>query len=198
MKYRKIKIFTGEIFAVPSHIVRIDDDKGTHGWQVRYGQSWKLFSDHSPDGSGAEEALAKAKDELAKRINRLDAPTGLRSEISNKKSSDLPVGISGPKKCLRKGRDTPYYAFQVSLPIHGGSPKNVQIYIGTDNTLTDERLETALLKAVALRKDYVQKYRQAVTKSKCQQAEAAGIVRTNKAKRPGRVHQRAAADLPTN
>jgi len=177
MKFRKIKIFTGALFDVPSHIVRLDDHKGTHGWQVRYGQSWKLFSDHTPDGSGAEDALRKATAELAQRINNLAAPTGLRTEISNHKSSDLPAGISGPKKCLRKGRNTPYYEFQVTLPVFGQGSKNVHIYIGTDNTMNDERRQAALLKAMALREEYMKNYQKAATLAKHRQAAALGVVR---------------------
>lgn len=177
MNYRKIQIFTGQTFDVPNHIVRLDDDKGTHGWQVRYGPSWKLFSDHSPDGTGAEKALRDATNELAKRINTLYAPTGLRSVSLAKKSGNLPVGISGPKARLRKNRNTLEYEFQVTLPVYGEKPKNAVVYIGTGNTITDTRIEAALMKAIALREKYVKDFRSAATRSKREQAAKAGIVR---------------------
>ena len=58
MKVRKIKIFSGEEFEVPQGIQRIDH-RATHGWQLRYGGT-KLFSDHTPDGSGAAASLQRA------------------------------------------------------------------------------------------------------------------------------------------
>ena len=62
MKTRRVVIHTGERFEVPQGIQRIDH-RATHGWQLRYGGT-KLFSDGSPDGSGASEALAHATREL--------------------------------------------------------------------------------------------------------------------------------------
>ena len=56
MKVRDVVIFSGERFEVPQGIQRIDH-RATHGWQLRYGGT-KLFSDGSPDGSGASEELA--------------------------------------------------------------------------------------------------------------------------------------------
>ena len=53
MEYRSRTIFSGQSLDVPKYIVRLDSRK-THGWQLRYGK-WKMFSDHSNDGSGARD-----------------------------------------------------------------------------------------------------------------------------------------------
>ncbi|MDD2723294.1 MAG: hypothetical protein PHH59_04620 [Methylovulum sp.] len=155
-------------FDAPRHIVRIDiiGVKTTHGWQVRYGKPWKFFSDHSANGTGAQQALVNAIDELNKRIATLPAPTGIRQKISTNKSSSLPSGISGPFQRLRKGRNTPSHYLQVTLPIHGGKSKNTQVYIGSENTLTEERIQLAVLKSVALRQKYIAKYQDSATQSK--------------------------------
>mgnify|MGYP001004437387 CR=1 FL=1 len=55
MNVRVVEIFNGDRFHVPRCIQRIDH-RATHGWQLRYGGT-KLFSDHTPDGSGAEASL---------------------------------------------------------------------------------------------------------------------------------------------
>lgn len=164
MKYRKVVIFSGHVFQVPDHIQRLDT-KNTHAWQLRYGK-WKTYSDHTNDGSGAERALAAAVDELHKRIQCLQAPTGLRQEPNTSKTSDLPVGISGPIARTRKGRKVAEYNFGVTIPRFGDKPTNTNVYIGTENTITDERYETALAKAVGIRQKAERAYQAAATRAK--------------------------------
>jgi hypothetical protein len=164
MKYRKVEIFTGTRFQVPAHIQRIDH-KSTHGWQLRYGK-WKMFSDHSNDGTGAKAALAAAAKELLKRIDALSAPTGLKRDIMPLKSSKHPVGISGPIGRTRKGRIVVEYNFGVTIPRFGDKPTNANVYIGTENTITKKRYKAALAKAVAIRKKAERAYQIAATKAK--------------------------------
>lgn len=164
MNYREVIIFSGHRFQVPENIQRLDSKK-TRAWQLRYGK-WKIFSDHTTDGSGAESALAEANKELHKRINRLPAPTGLRKESSFSKSNDLPVGISGPISSTRKGRRVFEYNFGVTIPRFGDKPTTKNVYIGTENTMTDDRLNTALAKAVDLRKKAEREYQAAATRAK--------------------------------
>ncbi|MBI3093671.1 MAG: hypothetical protein HYY97_02260 [Rhodocyclales bacterium] len=164
MKYREVVIFSGHRFQVPEHVQRIDT-RNTRAWQLRYG-IWKTFSDHTADGSGAAVALAGAIEELQRRIARLPAPTGLRRESSSSKSNALPVGISGPIARTRKGRRVAEYNFGVTIPRHGDKPTNRNVYIGTENTITDERFEEALVKAVDIRKKAERAYQAAATKAK--------------------------------
>ena len=177
MEYREKTIFTGQVFQVPNHIERIDSNRG-HAWQVRYGRPWKSFPDRSTDGSGAERALREAIDELAKRINRLPAPTGARSEPMAHKQSGLPVGISGPIARYQKKMKHPYYELQVTWPVVGGKPKNSKVYIGTELTYTQERFEKALEKAVALREKNMKKFQLEANKRKRESAEQAGVTRS--------------------
>lgn len=163
MKLRKSKIFTGKVYSVPQHIVRLDKDY-THGWQVRYGGT-KFFADHSNDGSGAAKALRLATDELKKRIARLPAPTHLKSVSMSNKKSGLPLGISGPAVRVRAGRRVPYYTFQVSFPMPHGPSTTKRVYIGTKNTMTAARTKAALAKAIALRAAQVRKVQRATTRA---------------------------------
>lgn len=164
MKYREVSIFTGTSFKVPEHIRRLDS-KRTHGWQLRYGK-WMMFSDHSNDGSGAKASLAAAKQELMKRIDALHAPTGLRTEIVSWKSSSLPVGISGPLKSVRAGRRTIEFNYSISIPQFEEKPTTRKVYIGTENTITDERLAAALAKAIEIRKEAVSDFQDGKTHTK--------------------------------
>ena len=164
MKYREVEIFSGHRFQVPEHIQRLDS-KRNRGWQLRYGK-WLSFSDGTSDGSGAGAALALAIEELQRRIDRLPAPTGLRQEPSASKNNDLPVGISGPISRTRKGRRVAEYNFGVTIPRFGDKPTNANVYIGTENTITDERYEEALAKAIDIRKKAERAYQSAATKAK--------------------------------
>jgi hypothetical protein len=164
MKIRDVVIFSGERFEVPQGIQRIDH-LATHGWQLRYGGT-KLFSDHTPDGSGASEALVKATKELLHRIAKLPAPSKLQREPNGNKTTDLPVGISGPIVRQRKGARVRDCSLSVSLPRFGDSPLRRSVYIGTENTYSVERYTIALAKAIELRRNAEAAYQRAATKAK--------------------------------
>lgn len=164
MIFRSVPIFTGEIFSVPAHIVRLDSIK-TRGWQVRYGDSTveAFFPDGTNDGSGAAAALKRATEELIKRVGSMQAPTGLKKEVLSWKKSSLPLGISGPAERYRKGKNVKQYYLQISLPRFGLKSKNTSVYIATENTITDEKFNAALAKAIGMRQEAENKYQREAT-----------------------------------
>ena len=164
MKSRRVEIFTGKGFTVPQGIQRIDGT-ATHGWQLRYGGT-RLYSDGSPGGKGARAALALATAELLRRIARLPAPARLQRTPNENKTSDLPVGISGPVVRLRKGASVRDCSFSVSLPRHDQPPRRSSVYIASENTWSGERYAAALAKAIRLRSDAETAYRRAATQAK--------------------------------
>lgn len=169
MKTRSVVIHTGERFEVPQGIQRIDH-RSTHGWQLRYGGT-RLYSDGS---RGAQAALEAARKELARRIATLPAPARLQRQPSGNKSSDLPVGISGPVVRRRPGSHTMDSSLSVSLPRYGEAPVRRSVFIGTQNTYTPERYLAALAKAIALREQAETAYQRAATKAK--RAEARDLM----------------------
>jgi len=173
MKVRDVVIFTGKQFAVPQGIQRIDH-RATHGWQLRYGGT-KLFSDHTPDGSGARNALVQATQELLHRIAKMPAPSRLQREPNENKTSDLPVGIFGPIVRQRKRMQVRDCSLSVSLPRFGDSPRRRSVYIGTENTYTIEKYQLALAKAIKLRDQAEQAYRRAATKAKRAESEMPAV-----------------------
>ena len=179
MKLRDISIFTGEKFAVPRHIQRIDS-KSTHGWQVRY-QGTKMFSDHSPDGSGASQALVSAALELLNRIAKMPVPPVLRKEASAGKSTDLPRGISGPIVRARAGSAVRNCSFSVLLPRFGQAPKCHSVYIASESTYTVEKYKVALARAIALRQAAEVSYEAAAARAKRKAAVAMKAVLTKSA-----------------
>lgn len=164
MKVREVVIFTGKKFEVPQGIQRIDH-KATHGWQLRYGGT-KLFSDHTSDGSGASVALVQATKELLNRIAKLPAPSKLQRVPNENKTTDLPVGISGPIVRLRRGAKVHDCSLSVSLPRFGETPRRSSVYIGTENTYTVEKYQAALAKAVLMREKAEAAYQRAATRAK--------------------------------
>ena len=166
MKSRAVSIFNGHIYQIPEWIQRIDT-KDTHGWQLRYGaetEGTKMFSDRTKDGSGAAKALDLAVAELHRRIERLPASNRLRIKALASKSTDLPLGISGPT--LRNANHpskTAYYCYQISVPKAGGGSTTSSVYIGTENTYDEKKAEAALAKAVILREVAVKAYELAAT-----------------------------------
>lgn len=165
MEYRNVTIFTGQVFRVPEHIVRLDS-KNNRAWQVRYGSTKEAcFPDGTTDGSGARAALKKATRELLRRIRSLPAPTGLRGDIVQWKNNKLPLGVSGPAERYRKGRKVKQYSFQVSLPRFGEKSRNVHVYIATENTICRELYNRALGKAKGLRQEAERKFQEEATKA---------------------------------
>ena len=165
MKFRSVVIFSGQKFKVPQGIQRIDH-RSTHGWQLRYGGQSKMFSDFSQDGTGAKVALALATEELMKRIQKQPAPSRLQTESSANKTSNLPVGISGPIVRKRPGQSVAEANLAVSLPRFGQTALRRSVYIANENTYTIERFQEALEKAVAMRDKAAKAYQAAATKAK--------------------------------
>ncbi len=164
MKFRQIVIYTGEHFEVPQSIQRIDH-RATHGWQLRYGGT-KLFSDGVHGGGSASASLARATKELLSRIAKLPAPSKLQHEPNANKTTDLPVGISGPIVRLRKGSRVRDSSLSVSLPRFGQPGQRRSVYIGTENTYTIQKYHVALAKAIALREQAEEDYRRDATRAK--------------------------------
>lgn len=148
-------------FQVPRSIVRIDH-RHTHGWQLRFGRS-RFFADQGRDAEGAAAALARATRLLRQRMAVLPAPTPLKERAGRNKRTALPVGISGPVERLRPGRGCAHYYLQVCIPVLGGRPRNCSVYIGTANTVDEERMQRALAKAIARRDEGLRVYRRAAT-----------------------------------
>ena len=166
MKFRDVVVpDSGEQFSVPQGIQRIDH-QSTHGWQLRYCGETKLFTDPAPDEGGSSQSLSSATVELLRRIARLPAPSGLQRAPNFSKTSDLPVGISGPLVRSRAGSKTRYCCLLVSIPRFGQKPRRASIYIGTETTYTTQRYEAAVAKAVEMRDKAELAYQRAATAAK--------------------------------
>lgn len=164
MKTRVVTIFSGQTFTVPQGVQRIDSHH-THGWQLRYGGT-RLYSDHSPDGSGAANALQAATKELMSRIATLPAPSRLQRTPNHSKTNDLPVGISGPIVRQRAGSNVRDCSLSVSIPRYGQQPQRRSVYIGTENTYTQKKFKEALAQAIKIRREAEEEYERAATADK--------------------------------
>lgn len=181
MKTRKAIIYNGKRFYVPQCIQRIDH-RATHGWQLRYGGT-KMFSDGV---AGPKDALARATQELLARIARLPAPSLLQTQPNKNKTSDLPVGISGPIVRQRRGSKVRQASFSVSLPQVGAPTRSRSVYIGSETTYTIQRYELALEKAIRIRKKGEQAYKSDATKAKRASAQRLQLKLSQRAARGSR------------
>lgn len=156
---------------VPRHIQRLES-KSTFGWQVRYNGT-HFFSDSK--FGGPTKSLAAAQLELNRRIRSSPAPTRLQLAPSANKTSDLPVGISGPIVRRRAGSKLFEANLSVSLPRFGQTPRRSTIYIGTEATYTVERFLAALQRANEMRSAAEAQYRRDATAAKRKSARAAPV-----------------------
>lgn len=190
MKFRDVVIFNGKKFKVPQGIQRIDT-RATHGWQVRYAGT-KLFSDHTNDGSGAAASLERAQKELVRRIATMPAPSLLQKRPSGSKTSELPVGVSGPIVRQRAGSNVRSCSLSMLLPRYGEPPRCSSVYIGTENTYTIERYMAAVEKAVAMRREAELSYEAAATKARRAGAKVLKAVMAGRAAPPKAAPKKAA------
>lgn len=158
MKTRQVTLPDGEQFTVPQGIQRLDSSS-TKGWQVRY-QGTKYF----PDGTaGAKSALQAATRELLRRIATLPAPVVLKRAPSPRKTSALPVGLSGPILVRKRGTDELSAVISVLVPRFGQTNLTRKVYIGTPSTYTKTRYRAAVAKALQIRADGLAAYEAAAT-----------------------------------
>ena len=161
MKTREVTLASGESFTVPQGIQRLDS-RSTRGWQVRY-QGTKYFADGQ---DGPRKSLELATRELRRRIASLPAPVALRRAPSPRKTSALPVGISGPIVVNKSGSERQSAVLSVLVPRFGQPNLVREIHIGTPSTYTKARYREALAKAVQLREESQAKYEAAATRAK--------------------------------
>ena len=91
---------------------------------------------------------------------------------SPSKTSNLPVGISGPILVGRTDSAGQSAVLSVLVPRFGETNQVKQIHIGTAQTYTKTRYRAALAKAVELRTESLALYEAAATKSKRRAATA--------------------------
>ena len=165
MKTRTVTLSTGASFSVPQGVQRLDS-KSTRGWQVRY-QGTKYF----PDGEvGPSQALEAATRELLRRIATMPAPVSLRRASNPKKTSGLPVGISGPIVIGKAGTDAMSAVLSVAVPRFGKVNLTKKVHIGTPSTYTKSRYRQALAKAIEIREQGMAQHEAEATKAKRGQA----------------------------
>lgn len=131
----------GKIFNLPKYVYRVDDARGTHGWQVRYrgGEISKFFKDEK----SAEVSFQRAVKFLAAVYDPNAVPVRRRQP-----KGDLPVGITLRRK-IKNGVPEHYFVCRI-----GTLAK--EIYVGTDTTWA-ENYYKKLVKAEECRAKLIEK-----------------------------------------
>jgi hypothetical protein len=152
LRVRTIEVRGHGPFQVCSHIVRIDIDEpgraGTHGWQVRYAGTSRLFSDAK--ASKPRSPAASLKEAVEYLSERYSGPKLI--QMRRRSSSELPSGISVAR--IRQ-RDRPEKIVYVvaSSPVSGISPR--RFYVGTESTVTENRIQLVIGVAAAYREGLI-------------------------------------------
>ena len=126
----------------------------THGWQVQYRKPWKFFSDTRSLTHTPASALEDAIQYLASLWN--GPPSRLRAaENATKKGG---TGVAGVRIVIeeKRNRNAKQIYVEAYSPWHGQSSR--RFYVGTENTVSDDRLMAALEKAILHRDKWVRQY----------------------------------------
>lgn len=139
-------------FQVRRHVSRVDSFKvdaagqrvpGWHGWQVRWPGFRRFFTD--AQCGGCAQALAAAETFVEKNY------PGKRSQCKGE------VGVRLVRLEKRNRRLAEFYV-EVSHPMAGKSPR--RLYVGTEATVTPERVQDKMVQARRLRRDLVRRHKE--------------------------------------
>lgn len=150
LKMRRVETAAGEVFDVPTYVVRIDST-WTHGWQVRHGEPSKFFADGAGATANATASLKRAVAELKRRMKVIGVKRRKVAQNYSYKGSNLPLGISGPIVRRRRGGTYLEAYLAVVVPVFGRKPKRAMVYIGNEATYSVGRFRAALKKALQIR-----------------------------------------------
>lgn len=156
---RRVNVPAWGDMMVPRHIVRIDIDDpgraGTHGWQVRYQKPSVFFSDAKNGKRRSPRTSLRAAIDCLLAIYRGPRRGVHRSERIRKRH---PTGVPGVAFVRRRRPDRGFteYLVRIQLGRHrqAGSVRR-QIYLGTENTVSDARVRAALKKARGIREEWL-------------------------------------------
>lgn len=143
---------SGELW-VPRHIQRIDiwpeNKSATHGWQVRLREHGTRFFS---DGEKSPTISLKAAQTFLKE-NYKSIPPASRIADKERSSKQTKTGAAGVTIIFRQARNRHAYEayFSVTAPVWHSKPRVLKIYIATNNSITQDKLDDAYSKAVYLR-----------------------------------------------
>jgi hypothetical protein len=142
------------LFRVCSFIVRVDSypvSKGeTHGWQVRYQRPHKFFSDSKYDGDPCQSAQAAAT-LLAKQYA---GPHLHRASVEWASKKDK-TGYPGIRVVHKKQKNKKFSETYIEIVPPQAGLVQKRIYVGTDNSVSEARMQAAIAQAVATRSAWV-------------------------------------------
>ena len=143
------------LVTVPKYVSRVDSGEsrgkaGWHGWQVRWPGHRKFFSD-ARYGRNPECSLKAASFYVQTHF------PGKASQCCPEKGVRLYV-------TKKPGRNVKEFYVSVSHPQRGRSERRV--YVGTERTVTQERIAEATAKAQKIRKELVDEHKIRLTGTK--------------------------------
>lgn len=160
--FYRIKTTDGIVAEVPKYIKRIFSKRNgkinTAGWQIAYIRVDRepynpFFSDLN---NGPYQSLEKAIDDLRRFLARTPNTrlSGLR--IEETKQDINRTGISGVRLDWRFGRRSALYELKIEVRAGAYDPERAKsFYVGTEFSITQERLDAAMEKARLFRNEQI-------------------------------------------
>ncbi len=145
-------------YVVPRHINRVDicsgkNNKGTHGWQLRYKKISKFYNDRKQ--SSIKLGLEKAKNDLRKGYVAKDHIEIVNQKLNKKnlktKKIKLIPGVNIASSTLAKTM-VKHYNVVCCISVLNGKARQFTKYLSVEERLTQEKLNKALDVLLTLRK----------------------------------------------
>ncbi len=154
------QMIEGSEYIVPTHINRVDCDKAK-GWQIRRIRKYQPKLDKFiPDRKFADEnaSLNMAVEVLRIHLKNIQPMDVIPFAIKDSKKGLNKTGYPGVRLDWDKRKGKKFYELSIEVTIGKYDPTTYKaFYVGTENTITQERLDSAMAEATAWREELVRK-----------------------------------------
>lgn len=150
----------GNEYTVPTHVNRVDCEKAK-GWQIRRIRKYQPKLDKFiPDRKFHDEqsSLNMAVEVLRIHLKSIQPMDVIPFAVNDAKKGVNKTGYPGVRLDWDKRKGKKYYELSIEVTIGKYDPTTYKaFYVGTENTITQERLESALNEAIEWREHLVRK-----------------------------------------
>ena len=152
------QLIAGTEYVVPTHVNRVDCEKAK-GWQIRRIRKYQPKLDKFiPDRKFADEqaSLNMAVEVLRIHLKNIQPMDVIPFAINDSKKGLNKTGYPGVRLDWDKRKGKKFYELSVEVTIGKYDPTTYKaFYVGTENTITQERLDSAMAEAIAWREELV-------------------------------------------
>ncbi|THB70128.1 MAG: hypothetical protein D6B28_10130 [Gammaproteobacteria bacterium] len=154
------QMIEGTEYVVPTHVNRVDCEKAK-GWQIRRIRKHQPKLDKFiPDRKFSDQhaSLNMAVEVLRIHLKNIQPMDVIPFALKDSKKGVNKTGYPGVRLDWDKRKGKKFYELSVEVTIGKYDPTTYKaFYVGTENTITQERLDSAMAEAIAWREQLVRK-----------------------------------------